>query len=76
MIETNVKLVFPSAVHSDAIEYNPNTLNSEYFGKNINYANYRIGNLIASYDKTKYSALEIQLGAMISRFERFLNGHG
>lgn len=76
MPQTNVRVATPSAIHTNDIQYNHEKLNSEYFGNNKNYVHYYVGNEIISYDKRKFSSLEIHLGALISRFERFLRGQG
>ena len=59
----------------NTVYYDPEMLNSPYFKENGNFAHYYFGNEILSYDKNKYSPLEIQFSAMLTLFEKFLRGH-
>ena len=71
---TLVSMIKPN-VYNSVSEYNESIYELEEFNSE-NHIRYKIGKQYYAYDLRKTKPALIQIHALISRFERFLQGHG
>ena len=72
---TLVSIIDPKEVYNSMPEYNESIYELEEFNSE-NHVRYKIGKRYYAYDLRKTKPALTQIHALISRFERFLQGHG